>query len=303
MTNIISSLTECGIRYTENEQLSKYTSFKTGGPCRLMIKPATVDEVKTVFSLLRASDYSFHIIGNGSNILAPDDPGDDVYICTSEMSDILVTDTDDGGIITAGSGAILAKVAYTAYTHGLTGLEFAHGIPGSLGGACVMNAGAYGGQMADVVESTTYLNANGDIVTVKAEEHQFGYRKSVFTANDYIISSSIKLTKGNPAEIKSKMEELSAKRRASQPLEFPSAGSTFKRPEGYFAGKLIEDAGLKGTTIGGAQVSTKHAGFIINIGNASSNDILNLISHVQDVVYKASGVMLEPEVRIIGRTK
>ncbi len=303
MTNIISSLTEYGIHYAENEQLSKYTSFKTGGPCRLMIKPATVDEVKTVFSLLKSSGYPFHIIGNGSNILAPDEPGDDVYICTSEMSDISVTETEDGGIITAGSGAILAKVAYTAYTHGLTGLEFAHGIPGSLGGACVMNAGAYGGQMADVVESTTYLNANGDIVTVKGEEHQFGYRKSVFSANDYIISSSIKLVKGNPSDIKAKMEELAAKRRASQPLEFPSAGSTFKRPEGYFAGKLIEDAGLKGTTIGGAQVSTKHAGFIINIGNASSNDILKLISQVQDVVYKDSGVMLEPEVRIIGRTK
>ena len=303
MTNIISSLTEYGIRFTENEALSKYTSFKTGGCCRLMVKPVNIEEVKAVLSLLRASSYPFHIIGNGSNILAPDDPSDDIYICTSEMSDISVSDTEDGGVITAGSGAILAKVAYTAYTHGLTGLEFAHGIPGSLGGACVMNAGAYGGQMSDVVESTTYINADGEVIIVRGDEHQFGYRKSVFTADDLITSSTIKLTKGNPAEIKAKMEELAAKRRASQPLEFPSAGSTFKRPEGYFAGKLIEDAGLKGVTIGGAQVSTKHAGFIINIGNASSEDILKLISHVQDVVYKTSGVMLEPEVRIIGRTQ
>jgi len=302
MNDMLSALKEGGIPFSESVSLKDYTTFKTGGICRLMISPTTVEQAISAVKILKDSDIVYHVLGNGSNVLAPDDPGDDVYLSTCGLSAINISVSGNEGTVIAESGAILAKVAYGAYKNSLTGMEFAHGIPGSVGGACVMNAGAYGGEMSQIVASTTYIDKNGRISKVSGDEHLFGYRKSVFTPDDIIISTEIRLSVGDPYEIKAKMDELAAKRRASQPLEYPSAGSTFKRPEGHFAGRLIEDAGLKGYTIGGAQVSVKHAGFLINIGGATTQNVLDLISYVQKTVYEKSGVCLEPEVKIIKRS-
>ena len=235
------------------------------------------------------------LVGNGSNIIFADEGFRGIVIKTTAINNCSL----DGDVITAGNGVLLGSLANFACNNSLGGLEFAAGIPGTLGGAVSMNAGAYGGEMKDVVVETKFLNESGEIKTVK--EHEFGYRRSVFSNSDKVIlESKLKLFAKDRQEIKNQMAELAAKRREKQPLELPSAGSTFKRPEGHFAGKLIEDAGLRGFAVGGAQVSKKHCGFIVNRGNATAADVLALISHCQKCVFDQFGVLLETEVKYMG---
>lgn len=288
------------IPYQNDVMLSSFSTMKTGGLCRLMILPSKGNMIPKIIDILNNSNCNYHIIGNGSNILFPDDPGDDIYICTKLLKEYQVDLKDDHGYIRSSSGMMISKIAYEAANNSLTGLEFAQGIPGSVGGAVKMNASAYNGEMSFVVEQTEYYS-NGEIKTIKNEEHQWGYRSSVFGKDDIIIAVKFKLNFGDKSEILKKMGEFSEKRSNSQPLNYPSCGSVFKRPEGYFAGKLIQDAGLKGYTIGGAQVSEKHAGFIINIGNAKSSDVYELIKYIQNVVFDKFGVRLEPEIKIMER--
>lgn len=274
-----------------NEPMKKHTTFKTGGNADFLVTPSSKEEIQKLFAL----DVPKIVIGNGSNLLVRDGGIRGLVIKLSKNDNYKVCDN----VIEADAGIYIAKLSQIALKHNLKGLEFACGIPGTLGGAVYMNASAYGGEMANVVFETDFLKDNGEII--KVTDHKFSYRKSVFqNMNGIILSSKLKLEIGNQEEIKSKMEEYKNSRNTKQPVNFPSAGSTFKRPDGYFAGKLIEDAGLKGYRIGGAEVSTLHAGFVINANNATSKDILNLISYIQDVVNKKFGVELETEVKIIG---
>ena len=281
----------------ENEPMSEHTSFRTGGCARFFVIPQNVFELAACVKALSKENKKFVIVGNGSNILVSDKGFDGVVICVGKnMSEITVS----GDTIYAEAGALLSRIASVAQKNSLTGFEFASGIPGSLGGAIVMNAGAYGGEMKDVVIKTKYLTSNGEIKDIEGDMHGFGYRKSAFGEGDVILSSQIKLKEGNKDDIKAYSMELNARRKEKQPLEYPSAGSTFKRPEGYFAAKLIEDAGLKGFSVGGAMVSEKHAGFVINYNNAKSADIYELILKIQEIVMDKFKVTLEPEVRFIG---
>lgn len=276
-----------------NEPMKNHTSFRTGGPAEIMVVPSSKEELLACMKL----DISKTMIGNGSNLLVKDGGIKGLVIKTTKLNQIQVK----GNIIEAESGAFLARIANVAKDNSLTGFEFASGIPGTLGGAISMNAGAYGSEMKDVVIATEYIDENFQIQTIKLDQHEFSYRKSFFTGtNNVVLSSKIQLEEGNIEDITMKMQELREQRIKKQPLSFPSAGSTFKRPEGYFAGKLIEDAGLKGYRIGGAEVSTLHAGFIVNVENASSKDILELIEYVQKTVKEKFGVCLETEVKIIG---
>ena len=276
--------------------MQKHTSFKIGGNADFVVLPESVDEIKNLIKLLKENKIRYTVIGNGSNLLV-DDKGIRGVVVKLAKNFSKITCEDNA--ITSQSGALLSKLANVALENSLTGLEFASGIPGTLGGAVVMNAGAYGGEMKDVVVKTTYIDKDGDIKTVEGDGHGFGYRKSVFGADDIILESVLTLSEGKKEEISAKMNELNGQRKLKQPLEFASAGSTFKRPEGYFAGKLIEDAGLKGYKIGGAQVSQKHSGFVINDGTATSEDVLKLIEYIQKTVYEKFGVNLETEVRYI----
>lgn len=295
---IASTLKDSGITILPDESMHRHTSFKIGGPVDLMILPKTEAEVLTVTSLLRENNVEPLIIGNGTNLLVTDSRLKKVIIKTH--SGLGFTLSEGETTITAGSGALLSRVAVLAKQHSLTGLEFAHGIPGSLGGAITMNAGAYGGQMSDIIEDVVFLDEGGEIRRLENSELDFGYRHSVFCEKKYIIlSATIKLSKSDDGSIKVKMDELARRRRDSQPLEFPSAGSTFKRPENGYAAALIEEAGLKGYTVGGAQVSEKHAGFVINRGSATFDDVRKVMEHVVEIVHKNSGITLEPEVRII----
>lgn len=274
-----------------NEPMKKHTTFKTGGNADFLVTPSSKEEIQKLFAL----DVPKIVIGNGSNLLVRDGGIRGLVIKLSKNDNYKVCDN----VIEADAGIYVAKLSQIALKHNLKGLEFACGIPGTLGGAVYMNASAYGGEMANVVFETDFLKDNGEII--KVTDHKFSYRKSVFqNMNGIILSSKLKLEIGNQEEIKSKMEDYKNSRNTKQPVNFPSAGSTFKRPDGYFAGKLIEDAGLKGYRIGGAEVSTLHAGFVINANNATSKDILNLIFYIQDVVNKKFGVELETEVKIIG---
>lgn len=281
----------------QDEPMSNHTSFKIGGPVRAMIFPQSVEETAYIIRLAQESGIRALVIGNGTNLLVNDRPMDMLVIKTNDgLSDIRI----DGDTITAGSGILLSKLAVFALNHSLTGFEFAHGIPGTLGGAVVMNGGAYGGEIKNVVLSTTALCSDLEIREFTDDENDFSYRHSRYTGTgDMVLSAKIKLSIGNPNEIRGIMDELSARRKASQPLNMPSAGSFFKRPVGGFAGTMIEQAGLKGFAVGGAQVSEKHAGFIINRGSASFDDVLRLMEHVQNTVYDRFGIMLEPEVKII----
>ena len=274
-----------------NEPMSKHTTFKTGGNADFLVIPQNKEEMIKLLKL----DVKKTIIGNGSNLLVKDGGIRGLVIKTTGLKNFSV----DEEVITAESGVLLSKISNIAKDNSLTGFEFACGIPGTLGGAVMMNAGAYGGEMSHVVIETTYASLDGNVFTT--QNHEFGYRKSLFMNNSYIVlESKIKLKKGNKEEIENQMKDLMKRRNEKQPVNKPSAGSTFKRPEGYFAGKLIEDAGLKGHKIGDAEVSNLHAGFIINNGKATSKDILDLIKYVQDKVKNEFGVDLEPEVRIIG---
>ena len=282
-----------------DEPMSRHTSFRIGGPAARMAFPANAEQLVVLQGLAETCELRPLVIGNGTNLLVSDAGIDNLVIDTSEMNTIRME--DDGVTITAYAGVSLARLADFACKQGLTGLEFAHGIPGTLGGAVCMNAGAYGGEMKQVIDSVVLLDPEEGIRVLSCEEMNFGYRHSLLDENPNLIvlSASVKLEKGDPDAIRETMRELMGKRKASQPLEWPSAGSTFKRPEGYFAAALIDQCGLKGFTVGGAQVSEKHAGFVINQGGATCADVLELIRQVQERVLAEKGVRLEPEVKII----
>ncbi len=285
-------------RVLQQEPMKNHTTFKVGGPARYFVRPADRRELAAVISLCRRADREWFILGNGSNLLVCDKGIDRVVIAMEEgFGDVRF----EGTLAIAGAGILLSRLARTAWDSGLTGLEFAAGIPGTLGGAVVMNAGAYGGEIKDVLEWVRVLNAEGKEEVLPASALGLAYRSSILQGNEMIVlEAGLRLLQGDKEESKKRMEELAAARREKQPLEYPSAGSTFKRPEGYFAGKLIQDAGLRGKQIGGAQVSEKHCGFIINRENASAEDILNLCAFVAGEVKKQFGVKLELEVKVLG---
>ena len=278
--------------------MSKYTTFRIGGNASVMLTPTTDEQLASIIKKCKKDNIKPFIIGNGSNMLISDKGLDTVVInmCRPDPKIELV----NGDTVVCDAGATMSKVCNFALENGLTGLEFAFGIPGSAGGAAYMNAGAYGGEMKDVLVECRHIDSDGNFGSLKGEELGLAYRTSAYEHNGYIITTLVmKLSKGNKDEIRAKMQELLQRRKDKQPLEYPSAGSTFKRPEGYFAGALIEDCGLKGYSVGGAQVSEKHAGFVINKGDASAKDVLDLIKYIQDKVLSEKGVMLEPEVRLI----
>ena len=281
-----------------DEPMSGHTTFRIGGPADWFVTPSRTEEVRGIIELCRQQAVPYYIIGNGSNLLVGDKGYRGVIIQVyRKMSGI----STEGERICAQAGALLSKVAAAAYSAGLTGMEFASGIPGTLGGAVRMNAGAYGGEMKQIVESAEVLTADGEILTLPVEELGMGYRTSVISRNDYVaLGAVLNLQQGEREEIRGKMEELKRKRIEKQPLEYGSAGSTFKRPEGYFAGKLIEEAGLRGYRVGDAQVSEKHCGFVINRGNATAAEVVQLMNDVVERVKDTSGVTLEPEVKRIG---
>lgn len=281
-----------------NELMSRHTTFRTGGPASLFIRPRTTEEIKGVLKLLKRSEVDFFILGNGSNLLVSDKGYDGVVISLANFDDIKIEDETK---VIAQAGAMNSAIASLARDNSLTGFEFAAGIPGTIGGAMIMNAGAYGGEMKDITAKVTVLSSDGEVIKLDGQAMKFGYRTSAIKGKKFVVLSVLlELQKGNKDEIAGKMQELALKRKEKQPLEFPSAGSTFKRPEGYFAGKLIEDSGLRGFCVGGAAVSEKHCGFVINKGKATSSDIYNLIKHVQDKVYEDFSVKLEPEVIMLG---
>lgn len=296
---LITLAKNLGAVVEENVPMSKYTSFKTGGNADLLIIPASVDSLSQIIKKCKALNIKPFVMGNGSNLLVTDSGYKGVMIkIGSNLSSMKMLDENT---IECESGVMMKALCNFAFDNSLSGLEFAFGIPGNLGGAVYMNAGAYGGEMKDVLYSCTHIDSDGNIGTLTKDQLDLGYRRSAYTDNGYtIISATLKLQKGDKTEIKEAMNDKLRRRKEKQPLEFPSAGSTFKRPEGYFAGALIEDCQLKGYTIGGAQVSEKHAGFVINRGGATSTDILNLIKHIQDTVFEKHGVKLETEVKIIG---
>ena len=278
--------------------MSKYTTFRIGGNASVMLTPTTDEQLASIIKKCKEDNIKPFIIGNGSNMLISDKGLDTVVInmCRTVPKIELV----NGDTVVCDAGATMSKVCNFALENGLTGLEFAFGIPGSAGGAAYMNAGAYGGEMKDVLVECRNIDSDGNFGSLKGEELGLAYRTSAYEHNGYIITTLVmKLSKGNKDEIRAKMQELLQRRKDKQPLEYPSAGSTFKRPEGYFAGALIEECGLKGYSVGGAQVSEKHAGFVINKGDASAKDVLDLIKYIQDKVLSEKGVMLEPEVRLI----
>ncbi|ERM93151.1 UDP-N-acetylenolpyruvoylglucosamine reductase [Caldanaerobacter subterraneus subsp. yonseiensis KB-1] len=280
-----------------NEPMKRHTSFKIGGPADVLAVPGSRDELINLIAYLRQEKIPFFILGNGTNLLVSEKGIRGVVVKLSSLRNVIV----EGTKIIAEAGASLSYIANVALVHELTGFEFASGIPGTLGGAIVMNAGAYGPEMKDVVEKVEVLDENNNILILSNREMKFSYRYSILQEKEWIVLRAwISLERGNYEEIKKKMEELNQRRKEKQPLDYPSAGSTFKRPPGYYAGKLIEDAGLKGYSIGGAKVSEKHSGFIINTGNATFYDVLNLIEYIQKVVKEKFGVELVPEIKIVG---
>jgi UDP-N-acetylmuramate dehydrogenase len=278
-----------------NEKMSAHTTFRIGGAADIFIEINNEDELGKVLEIL---GDGFYLIGNGSNLLVGDRGirGTVIHLSKS-FNDIKV----NGNTLVCKSGATLAAIAREALNNSLTGFEFASGIPGSLGGAVVMNAGAYDGEMANVVSRVKLMDYNGKIVTKTNEEMHFSYRHSLLKEEEYIVlEAQLELSKGDKACIKAKMDDLNARRRDKQPLEYPSAGSTFKRPQGYFAAKLIDEAGLRGYRVGGAMVSEKHCGFVVNVDNAKGADVLKIINDVRRKVKEASGVEIEPEVIMLG---
>ena len=281
-----------------DEPMSRHTTFRVGGPADFFVTPKAKEEVRDVIRICKEAGMPYYIIGNGSNLLVSDAGYRGVIVqIYKEMNEVKV----EGDLVKAQAGALLSGIAAKALGTELSGFEFASGIPGTIGGACVMNAGAYGGEMKDVLESVTVLTGEGKIIELGRNELELGYRTSVIAKKGYIVLGAVlKLERGDGEKIKTYMDELKEKRVTKQPLEYPSAGSTFKRPEGYFAGKLIEDAGLRGFQVGGAQVSEKHCGFVINRDHATAADIMELMRQVQIRVKENSGVDLEPEVKRLG---
>lgn len=279
------------------EPMKRHTTFRAGGPADWFVIPETADELKAVLSACRKAGEPWYVVGNGSNLLVSDAGVRGVVIHTGRFDRLEVS----GKSLRAGAGVLLSKAAGEALKNSLAGLEFAAGIPGSVGGALVMNAGAYGSEMRDVLKSVTVLTESGQVKTLPAKELELGYRTSSILRNHYLVlEAELSLAEGDPEAIHGRMRELAERRREKQPLEYPSAGSTFKRPAGYFAGKLIEDAGLKGFSVGGAEVSEKHAGFVINKENAAAADIYSLCMEVKRKVFEQTGVALELEVKLLG---
>ena len=285
-------------RVFTGEAMSRHTTFKIGGPADYFLMPDKGEDVGRVIKICKEKEIPYFILGNGSNLLVGDGGYRGAVIqIYRNMSSVTV----EGNEIRAQAGALLSAVAAAAKNASLTGFEFAGGIPGTIGGAVVMNAGAYGGEMKDVLTEVTVMNAEGDIFTLPTEELELGYRTSIIKTAGYIVlEAKIRLKEGDPEVIRETMKDLTIRRTTKQPLEYPSAGSTFKRPEGYFAGKLIMDSGLAGYQVGGAQVSEKHCGFVINAGDATARDVRTLMDNVRDIVYKKYGVTLEPEVKFLG---
>lgn len=285
-------------RVFTGEAMSCHTTFKIGGPADYFLMPDKDTDVGRIVKICKESAIPYFILGNGSNLLVGDGGYRGAVIqIYKNMSAVTVEGTE----ITVQAGALLSSVAAAAKNAALTGFEFAGGIPGTMGGAVVMNAGAYGGEMKDVLTEVTVMDEEGEIVTLPADKLELGYRTSIIKTAGYIVlEAKLQLKEGNPEVIRETMKDLTIRRITKQPLEYPSAGSTFKRPEGYFAGKLIMDSGLAGYQVGGAQVSEKHCGFVINAGGATARDVRTLMDNVRDIVYKKYGVTLEPEVKFLG---
>lgn len=283
------------------EPMKKHTTFQVGGPADIFVKPESIEQLQDILTLAKQEQMPTYIIGNGSNLLVGDLGYRGMVIqIYKNMNQITV----EGNEIRAQAGALLSTIAKRALEHNLGGFEFASGIPGTLGGAVAMNAGAYGGEMRQVIKEALVLTRDGELMTLTLEELKLGYRKSIVIDEDYIVLEAVlEFEPDEPENIKNKMNEYAQARKNKQPLEYPSAGSTFKRPEGYFAGKLIDDTGLRGYTYGGAQVSEKHCGFVINKDNATAEDIVLLMHQVNEKVKAKFGVSLEPEVKMIGEFK
>lgn len=280
------------------EPMKKHTTFRIGGEADLFLRMENSGQLKNVQDYLQKLRIPYYVLGNGSNLLVSDAGYSGVIL---EIADKMNTIRVEGNSIIAQAGALMSKIAHVAYEHGLTGFEFAAGIPGTIGGGVVMNAGAYGGELKNVVTAVEVLNQNGEFLSLDNQTMEFGYRTSILKKHPFIVTEvRITLQEGCKEDIKATMDDLAAKRREKQPLEYPSAGSTFKRPEGYFAGKLIMDAGLRGYQVGGAQVSEKHCGFVINKGGATAADVKQLVADVQKEVKKQFDVELEPEVIFLG---
>lgn len=296
---ILGCLKQQNIFVLQDEPMKNHTTFKIGGNAKLLINVKSVSELKQVLNCCKKYNTEFFILGNGSNLLVSDKGLNKVVIALD--GDFKKIDILDDTTIYCGSGVTLAKLCNKALSMNLSGLEFAWGIPGSAGGAAFMNAGAYGGEMKDVLYSCTHITPDGEIGVIKASELELAYRSSVYKHNGYIITGiTVKLNKSSQDDIRIKMDDFLSRRKSKQPLEFPSAGSVFKRPHGNYAGTLIEQCGLKGTSVGGAQVSTKHAGFIINTGGATCSDVCNLIELIQKTVYEKTGYNLEREIILLG---
>lgn len=285
-------------RVLTEEPMSRHTTFRIGGPADYFLMPSTYEEIGAILKICKEADMPYFILGNGSNLLVSDAGYRGVIIqLFRNMSEIEVNGTE----IRAAAGALLSGIAAAAKNASLTGFEFAGGIPGTLGGAVVMNAGAYGGEMKDVLKEVIVMTKDGEILKLQANELELGYRTSIVKKMDYLVLEAvIGLEEGDQEAIKQRMRELTEQRVSKQPLEYPSAGSTFKRPEGYFAGKLIMDSDLRGYRVGGAQVSEKHCGFVINAGDATAADVVKLMQDVSDIVKEKFGVTLEPEVKFLG---
>ncbi len=285
-----------GLPILPGEPMSRHCSFRIGGPCVGLVLPRTVEEMGGVLRALQDMNDEPLILGNGTNLLVTDEPLDRIVVGTERLQQV---ERDEEGLF-ALAGVPLSRLAALSADWGLSGLEFAHGIPGTLGGAVVMNAGAYGGEMKDVVEMTMYMDERGELESAAGDEHDFAYRHSVFSSGGKtVLGCRLRLEPGDPEEIRAKMAELMERRRASQPLDKPSAGSAFKRPKTGYAAALIDQAGLKGYRVGDAAVSEKHAGFVVNLGAARFDDVLAVLEHVGNEVLRQFGVELEPEIKIV----
>ena len=305
ISKLHTALTECGISCETRVPLSRYTTFRIGGDAALGIFPKSEAEVLLALSAVKESGVSLFVIGGGSNLLCPDAGFPGVVLFTKGLSEISFCDAEDGSIfVTAGAGVTLSALSKVLLEKGLTGAEFLYGIPGTVGGAVVMNAGAYGGEIAQILHASRYADRNSpDICFARGlEAHRYGYRTSVYLKKpeELVLSATFLLRRGDAVVIENKMKQLLSKRKEKQPLDYPSAGSFFKRPTGTFAGKLIEDCGLKGTCVGGAEISLKHAGFIVNCGGATESDVRRLAAFVRETVLRETGFLLESEVRTMG---
>ena len=297
------ALQESALPFAQQEPLASHTTFQIGGPAVFWCTPKNADQLRRTLALCRANGVRTYLLGNGSNTLFADEGYDGAVIDLRGLNFGPTAEPQPDGStrLTASAGLTLGRLCAVAQQQGLAGLAFACGIPGTIGGAVYMNAGAYGGEMKDVLTEVTVMDEEGEIVTLPADKLELGYRTSIIKTAGYIVlEAKLQLKKGNPEVIRETMKDLTIRRTTKQPLEYPSAGSTFKRPEGYFAGKLIMDSGLAGYQVGGAQVSEKHCGFVINAGGATARDVRTLMDNVRDIVYKKYGVTLEPEVKFLG---